>query len=81
MMQIKDLKQDLTNTFQKSRPDVSSCKFPRRDFQCFIKYRNLRERFQINAMLTTNDPVKLKYLEKYSQNKRCATLKNPSSNS
>lgn len=58
----KGFKTRFNEHISESRTDVSSCKFPRHDFQYGIKYGNLREHFvEINVMLTTNDPAKSEY--------------------
>ena len=72
----------MSNHISESMAGISSCKFPRHVYQCGIKNGNLIEPyFKISIMLTTNDPVKLEYLEKHFKNKGYDTLNNRSRNS
>ena len=72
----------MNNHISESRTGISSCKFPRHVYHCGIKNGKLNEPyFEINIMLTTNDPLKLEYLEKHFQNKGYDTLNNPARDS
>ena len=56
----------MNNDISESRTCISTCKFPRHIYQCGNKNGNLIEPFfEINVVLTTNDPVELEYLENY----------------
>ena len=74
-----EFKARMKNHISEPRTGISSFKSPRHFSQCGTKNGNLMTPFlKIKAILTTNDTVKLEYLEKHFQNKSYDTLSNPS---